>query len=80
MVSTYRYIPVGLLIFHDILSLLVVGSIAALIQSVMYGGQTDGWLSALQVEIGVTAAISPSFVTGVGSTMAVVDAGLQVAI
>jgi hypothetical protein len=68
-VRTYQYIQVGL-IHCDIL----IGSIAALIQSVIFGGQTAGWFSVLQ-GIGATATISPS-VVGLGCTLAVVGAGL----
>jgi hypothetical protein len=54
------------LIFRDIL----LGSIAALIQSVVYGGETSGWFSVLQ-GIGATASISPPVVIGIGGTLAV---------
>lgn len=72
-VSTYRYIQLELeagLIYCDIL----IGSIAALIQSMIFGGQTAGWFSVLQ-GIGATAAISPP-VVGLGCTLAVVGAGV----
>jgi len=51
------------------------GSIAALIQSLVYGGQTAGLFSVLQA-FGATAAISPPVVIGIGSILAVVGAAL----
>ena len=53
-----------------------LGSIAALIQSAIYGGQTAGLFSVFQW-FGATAAISSPAVIGAGGTMAVVGVGLQ---
>ena len=53
-VSTYRYIQVGSLTLHGI----ILGSVAALLQSPIYGGLTTGIFSILQ-GIGATAVISP---------------------
>ena len=64
-----RCIQVGLIYCN-----ISIGSIAALIQSVIFGGQTAGWFSVLQ-GIGATATISPP-VVAVGCTLAVVGAAL----
>jgi len=50
------------------------GSIAALIQSAIYGGQTGGLFGVLQA-FGATAMISPPVVIGVGVSLAVIGAG-----
>ena len=67
--STYRYIQVGLIYCY-----ILLGSIAALIQSVIFGGQTGGWFSVLQ-GIGATATISPPVII-IGGTLVVVGASL----
>jgi len=51
------------------------GSIAAFIQSTIFGGQTCGLFSVLQ-SFGATAMISPPVAVGVGVSLAVIGAGV----
>jgi len=51
------------------------GSLAAVIQAAIYGGQTGGLFSLLQ-GFGATAVISPPLVIGIGAGLTVVGAGI----
>ena len=61
---------------HDILnSHDTLGSIAALFQGLVYGGQTTGLFSILQ-SFGAVAVISPPVVIAIGVTAAAVGCGI----